>query len=41
MTMKKKYLQTYIDTPESVIVLAFDDDKVVGTSTALPMNDPF
>jgi len=38
---EKKYLQTYIDTPESVIVLAFDGDKVVGTSTALPMNDPF
>jgi len=34
---EKKYLQTYIDTPESVIVLAFDRDKVVGASTALPM----
>ena len=34
---EKKYLQTYIDTPESVIVLAFDGDKVVGASTALPM----
>ena len=34
---EKKYLQTYVDTPESVIVLAFDLDKVVGASTALPM----
>ncbi|MEY3761031.1 MAG: hypothetical protein RIR39_2522 [Pseudomonadota bacterium] len=34
---EKKYLQTYIDTPESVIVLAFDGDKVVGASTAIPM----
>ena len=34
---EEKYLQTYIDTPESVIVLAFDADKVVGASTALPM----
>ena len=34
---EKKYLQTYIDTPESVIVLAFDREKVVGASTALPM----
>ncbi|MFA5016648.1 MAG: GNAT family N-acetyltransferase, partial [Methylobacter sp.] len=34
---EKKYLQTYINCPESVIVIAFDDDKVVGASTAIPM----
>ncbi len=37
---EKKYLQTYLDCPESVIVIAFDDDeneKVVGASTAIPM----
>jgi GNAT superfamily N-acetyltransferase len=34
---EKKYLQTYIDCPDSVIVIAFDDDKVVGASTAIPM----
>ena len=34
---EKKYLQIYIDTPESVIVLALDGDKVVGASTAIPM----
>ncbi|MDO9423607.1 MAG: GNAT family N-acetyltransferase [Methylobacter sp.] len=34
---EKKYLQTYIDCPESVIVIAFDGDTVVGASTAIPM----
>lgn len=34
---EKKYLQTYIDCAESVIVLAFDGEKVVGASTAIPM----
>lgn len=36
---EKKYLQTYIDCPESVIVLAFDGDVVVGASTAMPMKN--
>ncbi len=38
---EKKYLQTYIDHPDSVIVLAFDadDNKIVGASTAIPMRD--
>jgi len=36
---EKKYLQTYINNPDSVIVLALDADKVVGASTALPMRD--
>lgn len=34
---EKKYLQTYINCPESVIVIAFDGAKVVGASTAMPM----
>jgi GNAT superfamily N-acetyltransferase len=34
---EKKYLQTYIDCPDSVIVIAFDSDRVVGASTAIPM----
>jgi GNAT superfamily N-acetyltransferase len=34
---EKVYLQTYIDNPDSVIVLALDEDKVVGASTAIPM----
>ncbi len=36
---EKKYLQTYLDCPESVIVLAFDGDEVVGASTAMPMKN--
>lgn len=38
---EKKYLQTYIDHSDSVIVLAFDADnnKIVGASTAIPMRD--
>ncbi|PKM10526.1 MAG: GNAT family N-acetyltransferase [Gammaproteobacteria bacterium HGW-Gammaproteobacteria-3] len=34
---EKKYLQTYIDCPESVIVLAFDGDTIIGASTAIPL----
>ncbi len=34
---EEQYLQTYIQCPESVIVLAFDQDKVIGASTAIPM----
>lgn len=33
-----RYLQTYIQSPDSVIVLAFDGDKVVGASTGIPLN---
>jgi hypothetical protein len=38
---EQKYLQTYIDHPDSVIVLAFDDEGnvIVGASTAIPMRD--
>ena len=32
-----RYLKTYIEAPNSVIVLAFDDDKIVGASTGLPL----
>lgn len=31
------YLQTYVDCPESTMVLVFDHDKVVGVSTAIPL----
>ena len=34
---EKEYLKTYTDCPESIIVLVFDGDKVVGASTGLPM----
>lgn len=36
---EKKYLKTHIESPSSVIVLAFDGDKVVGASTAMAMRD--
>ncbi len=32
-----KYLQTYIQSPDSVVVMAFDGDQVIGASTAVPM----
>lgn len=34
---EEKYLQTYIDCEQAVIVLALDGDTVVGASTALSM----
>lgn len=37
LAYEEKYLQTYIQAPASVIVLAFDGDKVVGASTGIPL----
>ncbi|HEC58374.1 hypothetical protein LCGC14_0946630 [marine sediment metagenome] len=37
LAYEEKYLQTYIQAPDSVIVLAFDGDKVVGASTGIPL----
>ncbi len=37
MDYEKKYLQTYVDCPDSILVVVFDDDKVVGVSTAIPL----
>jgi len=37
MEYEEKYLQTYINSPESVIVIAFDAGQVIGASTAVPM----
>ncbi|MGR9072206.1 MAG: GNAT family N-acetyltransferase [Gammaproteobacteria bacterium] len=34
---EEKYLKTYINCPESTIVLAFDGETVIGASTAIPM----
>jgi GNAT superfamily N-acetyltransferase len=34
---EEQYLQTYINTDESVIVLALDGDQVIGASTGIPM----
>lgn len=41
---EEEYLQTYVDTDESVIVLALDGKQVIGASTGIPMrheNDEF
>jgi len=37
LAYEEKYLQTYIEAPSSVIVLAFDGDRVVGASTGIPL----
>jgi GNAT superfamily N-acetyltransferase len=37
LSYEEKYLQTYIKSDESVLVVVIDDNKVVGASTALPM----
>lgn len=36
---EKKYLSTYISSKESIAVLVFDDDQLVGASTGLPLTD--
>lgn len=37
LAYEEKYLQTYIEAPDSVIVLALDGDRVVGASTGIPL----
>lgn len=34
---EREYLRTYLGVPDSVIVIAFDGDRVIGASTGLPM----
>ena len=34
-----RYLQAYVDAPDSLCVLALDGERVVGASTALPLED--
>jgi GNAT superfamily N-acetyltransferase len=36
---ERKYLQTYIGSPDSIVVLVFDDDRLVGASSGLPLAD--
>jgi GNAT superfamily N-acetyltransferase len=36
---ERRYLQTYVETPDSIAVLALDGEQVVGASTGLPMAD--
>jgi GNAT superfamily N-acetyltransferase len=37
LAYEQNYLQTYLNTPSSVLIIAFDGETVVGASTALPM----
>ncbi|MDX1942925.1 MAG: GNAT family N-acetyltransferase [Saprospiraceae bacterium] len=37
MDYEEKYLQTLIESPENTIVMAFDDGKLVGAATGLPL----
>lgn len=37
MDYERKYLRTYLECPQAVVVAAFDGDEVVGCSTAIPM----
>lgn len=36
---EKKYLETYLRSPRSVAILAWDGERCVGASTALPLAD--
>ncbi|HRG14938.1 MAG TPA: GNAT family N-acetyltransferase [Pseudomonadota bacterium] len=36
-TYERRYLQTYIDTPDAMVAICFDGERVVGASTALPL----
>lgn len=37
MEYEEKYLHTYTKSPESVIVIAFDHEDIIGASTAVPL----
>lgn len=36
---EKKYLKTYMNCPESLVVAVFYDNQLIGASTGLPMTD--
>lgn len=36
---ERKYLSVYVGNPRAMVAIAFDEDKVVGASTCLPMID--
>jgi GNAT superfamily N-acetyltransferase len=35
---EEKYLRTHVDSPESIVVLARDGERVIGASTGLPLD---
>jgi GNAT superfamily N-acetyltransferase len=36
---ERRYLQTYVNSPRSIVVLVFDGDTLIGATTGLPMQD--
>jgi hypothetical protein len=36
---ERKYLQTYVNSPHSIVTLVYDGDELVGATTGLPMSD--
>lgn len=36
---ERRYLKTYVDAPDSVVVLVFDGERLVGASTGIPLSD--
>jgi GNAT superfamily N-acetyltransferase len=36
---ERDYLRTYLNSPDSLVVLAFDGDRLVGATTCLPLRD--
>jgi len=36
---EQRYLQTYVNSPESLCVLVFDGRSIVGASTGVPLTD--
>ncbi|MDG6774719.1 GNAT family N-acetyltransferase [Thiomicrorhabdus sp. ZW0627] len=39
MAYEERYLQTYIKSKDSVVVLAWDGDQIVGASTGIPLSE--
>lgn len=39
LAYERDYLRTYIDSPNAILVGAFDGDRLVGASTGTPMRD--
>jgi GNAT superfamily N-acetyltransferase len=36
---ERNYLQTYVNSPRSIVTIVYDDDELVGATTGLPMSD--
>lgn len=36
---EKEYLETYFSCPDALVILCFDENRVIGASTAIPLRD--